>query len=97
MDGYAHEFTVPDPLAVASEDGAGGNAVVAPMTGLIKAVHAEPGAKVSAGDALILMEAMKMEHTLTAPRDGTVEDVTAKAGDQVEEGTVLIALEAEDG
>ena len=84
-------------MAVANDESAGGDAVVAPMTGLIKAVHAEPGAKVSAGDAMILMEAMKMEHTLTAPRDGTVADVSANVGDQVEEGAILIALVTEDG
>jgi len=95
MDGYAYGFNIPDPLAVALEEGAGGDAVIAPMTGSIRAVQTEAGAKVSAGDALILMEAMKMEHTLTAPRDGVVADVSAKAGDQVEEGTTLITLNPE--
>ena len=48
----------------------------------------------SRGQALIVMEAMKMEHTLTAPRDGTIAEVTAKAGDQVEEAAVLLELSA---
>ncbi|MEM7060471.1 MAG: acetyl/propionyl/methylcrotonyl-CoA carboxylase subunit alpha [Pseudomonadota bacterium] len=96
-NGFAHGFTIPDVLAVAAEESSGGNSVVASMTGLIKAVQTEPGAKVSAGDVLILMEAMKMEHTLTAPRDGVVADVSAKSGDQVEEGAVLIVLEDQGG
>ena len=97
MDGQVHGFGVPDPLAVETQDGAGGNAVVAPMTGLIKTINVTQGAKVAKGDVVALMEAMKMEHTLTAPRDGVVADVAAKAGDQIEEGVVLVALEPADG
>ena len=42
---------------------------------------------------LAVMEAMKMEHSLTAPRDGTVAEITVRAGEQVEEGALLITLE----
>lgn len=95
-EGTAHQITVPDILAPDDEAGGGGDAVVAPMTGAVRGVHTTAGAKVREGDTLILMEAMKMEHTLIAPRDGVVAAVNAAEGDQVEEGAVLVALEAED-
>ena len=89
-------FSIPDPLAVTSGAQEGGDQVLAPMTGAIKAVDAGVGDRVSKGQALIVMEAMKMEHTLTAPRDGVLAEVAASVGDQVDEGQVLAALEAED-
>ena len=45
------------------------------------------------GDPLIVLEAMKMEHTLTAPRDGKIAEVMVAAGDLVQEGAVLVRLE----
>ena len=96
MDGAAHEFAAPDPLAVGGEAAGGGDMVLAPMPGLVKSMTAEAGQAVSQGDPLCVMEAMKMEHTLKAPRDGVIASVGAGAGDQVEEGTILIRLEAED-
>lgn len=56
------------------------------MPGLVKAVFVAPGQQVASGDPLAILEAMKMEHTLTAARDGTVAEVLAAAGDQVEAG-----------
>jgi 3-methylcrotonyl-CoA carboxylase alpha subunit len=97
LGGAAHEFGVPDPLAVDADAHAAGDQISAPMTGLIKAVSAEAGRSVTKGDALIVMEAMKMEHTLRAPRDGVIASVTAAPGDQVEEGALLATLEEEDG
>ena len=97
MDGAAHEFAVPDPLAVGGEAAGGGDIVLSPMPGLVKSMTAEAGASVAKGDALCVMEAMKMEHTLKAPRDGVIAAVSASAGDQVEEGAILIKLEPEDG
>lgn len=95
-DGAAHEFTLIDPLAAGGDDGAGGDSVAAPMPGLVKAVMVAAGDTVAQGDPLAVMEAMKMEHTLTAPRDGVVAAALVAAGDQVEEGAVLVSLEAED-
>ena len=80
----------------AAEADAGGDSVLAPMPGLVKLVSAVKGQNVSKGDALMVLEAMKMEHTLTAPRDGIVAEVLAAAGDQVSDGTVLLALEPEN-
>ncbi|MEM1232203.1 MAG: biotin/lipoyl-containing protein, partial [Pseudomonadota bacterium] len=77
----------------ASAAQSGAREVAAPMPGQVIAVHAKAGASVSVGDALIVMEAMKMEHTLTAPAAGVVAAVNVAAGDKVGDGEVLVALE----
>ena len=66
------------------------------MPGLVKALYAEAGQVVSEGDRLAILEAMKMEHTLTAARDGVVAEVLVSAGAQVEAGAALVRLEEED-
>ncbi|MFO6465973.1 acetyl/propionyl/methylcrotonyl-CoA carboxylase subunit alpha [Jannaschia sp. KMU-145] len=91
--GNAYPFDVTDPLDVAAAAGAASGVVEAPMPGLVKAVFVEAGAEVAAGARLAVLEAMKMEHTLTAPHDGTVAEVLAKAGDQVEAGAALVRME----
>jgi acetyl/propionyl-CoA carboxylase alpha subunit len=73
----------------------GDGAVLSPMPGKIVSVAVKAGARVKKGDALLVLEAMKMEHTLTAPFDGVVVDLNAKAGGQVSEGLALVKLEAE--
>ncbi|MDO5658068.1 MAG: acetyl/propionyl/methylcrotonyl-CoA carboxylase subunit alpha [Paracoccus sp. (in: a-proteobacteria)] len=85
-----------DPLARAGDE-AGGGLTLSPMPGLVKAVFVAPGDTVAAGDRLAILEAMKMEHTLTAARDGVVAEVLAAAGDQVEAGAALIRLEEDEG
>jgi biotin carboxyl carrier protein len=64
----------------------------APMSGKVLAVHVAPGDSVSEGDALITMEAMKLETKLLAQIDGIVEEVRAIEGDQVQGGDVLVSL-----
>ncbi len=81
-----------DPLARGGDE-LGGGLTLSPMPGLVKAVFVAPGQDVAAGDRLAILEAMKMEHTLTAARDGRVAEVLARAGDQVEAGAPLIRLE----
>ena len=68
------------------------------MPGRIAAVLVEPGTEVTRGAPLIVLEAMKMEHSITAPADGRVERVNYAAGDLVEEGAELVvfAVEGED-
>jgi 3-methylcrotonyl-CoA carboxylase alpha subunit len=61
----------------------------APMPGLVKIVRASEGDAVSKGQALLMLEAMKMEHTISAPHDGVIETIAAQ-GTQVTEGTVLV-------
>tara|TARA_R110002073_G_scaffold4803_10_gene30517 strand:+ start:393 stop:2324 length:1932 start_codon:yes stop_codon:yes gene_type:complete len=88
-------FDIPDPLAVEASAGALAGVVLAPMPGLVKSVFVRPGDTVQKGARLAVLEAMKMEHTLTAGRDGTVAEVLAQGGDQVEAGAALIVLEEE--
>ena len=90
--GNAYHFERVDPLAVGATAETSGR-TLAPMPGLVKAVFVAPGAVVAAGDRLAILEAMKMEHTLTAGQDGTVAEVLVAEGDQVEAGAALIALE----
>ncbi|MEZ5843032.1 MAG: acetyl/propionyl/methylcrotonyl-CoA carboxylase subunit alpha [Hyphomicrobiaceae bacterium] len=95
MEGAAHHFTLPDQLAGEDEGDAGGDQVAAPMPGLVKVLRATAGQKVAKGDALVVLEAMKMEHTLAAPRDGMVREVLVAVGDQVAESALLLSLEPE--
>jgi len=95
--GQSPVFDLPDPLSGPPDSGAGGDTVTAPMPGLVKQVRAAPGQFVTQGDPLIVLEAMKMEHTLTAPRDGTVAELLAAPGDQVSDGTLLLRLDPENG
>jgi 3-methylcrotonyl-CoA carboxylase alpha subunit len=90
--GRARRFEAVDPLAIAAEDGAAGDHARAPLPGVVKAVHVAPGDAVTAGDRLVTIEAMKMEHALRAGRDGVVAEVGVAEGDQVEEGALLAAL-----
>ena len=92
-DGCSFEFETVDPLAVHDAAGAGGDKLFAPMPGLVTIVTAKPGQLVAEGDSLIVLEAMKMEHTLRAPRDGIIAEVLATQGDQVIDGQTLLKLE----
>jgi 3-methylcrotonyl-CoA carboxylase alpha subunit len=92
-DGF--HFEVPDPLARGGAAGAASGVVEAPMPGLVKAVFATAGEAVVAGQRLAILEAMKMEHTLTAARDGVVAEVLVAAGAQVEAGAAIVRLEDE--
>lgn len=65
----------------------------APMPGVVLRVDAELGATVEEGTVLVVMEAMKMEHSLRSPHSGTVSSVTCQPGDQVESGEILVVVE----
>ncbi|MGV3740271.1 MAG: acetyl/propionyl/methylcrotonyl-CoA carboxylase subunit alpha [Gammaproteobacteria bacterium] len=67
--------------------------LTAPMPGTIVAVLKQMGDKIESGEALIVLEAMKMEHTIRAPHAGTVQDIFYSVGNQVQEGATLAALE----
>jgi 3-methylcrotonyl-CoA carboxylase alpha subunit len=83
-----------DLLAHAGDGAAEGGRLTAPMPGKVVAFFAKPGDSVKQGQPLAVLEAMKMEHTITAPRDGTVEELLYSAGDQVGEGGELLRLRA---
>jgi 3-methylcrotonyl-CoA carboxylase alpha subunit len=80
-----------DPIVHAGE-GATEGRLTAPMPGKVVSFFAKAGDRVQRGQALAVMEAMKMEHTLHAPHDGTVEELLYAVGDQVAEGGELLRL-----
>ncbi len=67
-------------------------AQVAPMPGRIGVIRVQPGERVTAGQVLVIMEAMKMEHQITAPSPGTVAEVRVAEGQQVDNGAVLVVI-----
>lgn len=90
--GHGTTLALHDPLDVGEvEEGAGG-AIAAPLPGKVIQVLVTVGEKVEKGKPLLVLEAMKMEHTIAAAGAGTVEAVHVAAGDQVAEGAALIAL-----
>ena len=86
------EFRLVDPVAQAAAGQGHGGGLKAPMPGKVIAFLAQAGQSVQAGQAVAVMEAMKMEHTLVAPRDGVVEELLYAPGDQVAEGAELVRL-----
>ena len=91
-EGQAFAFGEPR-YGLDEQGGSGDGAVRAPMPGRIVTVAAAAGAAVRRGEALVTLEAMKMEHALTAPFDGLVGEVRVAAGDQVAEGALLVRLD----
>ncbi len=90
--GHALTFAVPDPLARDEDAGASANRLTAPMPGLVKLVRVAAGEAVRKGQPLLVLEAMKMEHTIAAPHDGIVAEI-ASEGSQVVDGAVLVRFE----
>ena len=78
----------PDPTTALAA-----GSLVAPMPGNVLRVLVAVGDTVTAGQPLVVVEAMKMEHQITAPADGTVEEVLVAPGEQVDTGQVLLQLE----
>ncbi|MFT3707331.1 MAG: acetyl/propionyl/methylcrotonyl-CoA carboxylase subunit alpha [Archangium sp.] len=93
-DGVRTELQLFDALAHAGDDDSHGGKLVAPMPGKIVALLAAKGGAVKKGTPLLVMEAMKMEHTITAPSDGTVNEFLFAPGDQVAEGAELLKFTA---
>ncbi|MEN4957546.1 acetyl/propionyl/methylcrotonyl-CoA carboxylase subunit alpha [Stenotrophomonas indicatrix] len=89
-----HRFTLHDPVGESEQSSADAGSLLAPMPGRIVATLVAAGTQVKRGTPLVVLEAMKMEHTLQAPADGTVKGYRAKAGDQVGDGAVLVDFEA---
>ena len=94
LNGSTYLILRDDPLHLVEAGGAGGGGLTAPMPGKIVALLAIPGQTVEKGAPLLILEAMKMEHTITAPKDGTVKTFRYAAGDQVSDGAELLEFEA---
>lgn len=97
LQGRCWQLTLHDPRLAAMEGEESGGGLIAPMPGTVVAVKVGPGDRVGRGEALILVEAMKMEHSICAPFDGEVREVRFAVGDQVEEGDQLLLLEPHQG
>jgi 3-methylcrotonyl-CoA carboxylase alpha subunit len=93
-DGWPGGLTLrrPDPLARRAAAAAAGDVVLAPMPGVLRRVAVRAGDAVTAGQAVAVLEAMKMEHALAAPRDGVVAEVAAE-GAQLAAGAAVLRLE----
>ncbi|WP_309084067.1 acetyl/propionyl/methylcrotonyl-CoA carboxylase subunit alpha [Chelativorans sp.] len=89
---HSHTFRLHDPLEEAGGGGLAADSLRAPMPGLVKLVRASVKEKVKKGQPLLVLEAMKMEHTIAAPHDGVIAEIVAE-GVQVNDGTVLVRFE----
>jgi 3-methylcrotonyl-CoA carboxylase alpha subunit len=85
-----------DPLAAPAGAAAMTGRLTAPMPGRVAQLLVAPGERVRQGQPVMVVEAMKMEHTIAAPRDGIIAAVHYRAGDLVEEGAALLALAESD-
>lgn len=95
IGGVTHKLKYYDPGVAADETAGVGGGIVSPMPGKVMRVMAKVGDTVKRGAPLLILEAMKMEHTLIAPTDGVVKKFAAVEGEQVSEGAVLAVVEAE--
>ncbi|VAW10271.1 Methylcrotonyl-CoA carboxylase biotin-containing subunit [hydrothermal vent metagenome] len=81
-----------DPFDQAQQDQGGSGTLLSPMPGLVSIVEVEDGQQVTAGQRLLVLEAMKMEHAIKAPFDGTVSGLAVAAGDRVGQGDALVIV-----
>jgi len=91
--GVRATLTHVDPLAHASDEPPHAGHLTAPMSGTIVAVMVKSGDQVAQGAPLVVLEAMKMEHTIAAPAPGIVSAVNCAVGERVAEGTDLVDLD----
>jgi propionyl-CoA carboxylase alpha chain len=89
------EFDIVPRFVIPGSEGPAGG-LVAPMPGKVIEVRVSVGDRVTAGQTLVLLEAMKMEHPMTAHEDGVVREALVQTGDQIEKGTVLLIVDSDD-
>ena len=102
VNGTAYEVTVEEtgsvsapaaaPKAAAPAAGAGSIQVKAGAAGKVFKIEAEPGTAVKRGDAILVLEVMKMETPVVAPQDGTVASIEVAVGDHIEAGALLATM-----
>jgi propionyl-CoA carboxylase alpha chain len=85
-----------EPRFAEPDAGHAAGSLVAPMPGSVVRVLVEAGADVTVGQPLVVLEAMKMEHTVAAPTTGTIAEVRVQPGQQVVAGTVLVVVAEEE-
>jgi 3-methylcrotonyl-CoA carboxylase alpha subunit len=90
---HTSHFTLQSNQDFSADELASDGGLTAPMNGTIVAVLVKPGDKVTQGQALVIMEAMKMEYTISATADGKVSEVFFADGDLVADGAELLSLE----
>jgi 3-methylcrotonyl-CoA carboxylase alpha subunit len=95
IHGVCFVFAAIDPLFHAGSGGGAEGGLTAPMPGKVIALIAAPGARVEKGEPLLILEAMKMEHTIAAPSAGTVKGFRFNVGEQVSDGAELVEFEAD--
>jgi 3-methylcrotonyl-CoA carboxylase alpha subunit len=93
LDGRSYLLSAVDPLYYPGEGGGTEGGLTAPMPGKIIALLAEPGSRVEKGMPLLILEAMKMEHTIVSPVAGTLKGFPHAVGDLVSEGVELVEFE----
>jgi 3-methylcrotonyl-CoA carboxylase alpha subunit len=95
LDGEHYDFLHEDPRSKEFSASASRGDLTTPLPGVVAAVAVAAGQAVAVGDVLMVIEAMKMEHTITAPYAGIVQSVHFARGDRVPEGSTLLELSAE--
>ncbi|UCV15207.1 acetyl/propionyl/methylcrotonyl-CoA carboxylase subunit alpha [Quatrionicoccus australiensis] len=93
LNGSTYSLLRDDPLHRVDAGDSHGGGLTAPMPGKVVALLAQAGQKVEKGTPLLILEAMKMEHTITAPATGTVKAFCYAAGEQVSDGAALVEFE----
>ena len=93
LQGSTYSLLRDDPLHRVDAGDSHGGGLTAPMPGKVVALLAQPGQKVEKGTPLLILEAMKMEHTITAPAAGTLKAFYYAAGEQVADGAALVEFE----
>jgi len=93
LHGHCHVFAAVDPLSHSLDAGGAEGGLTAPMPGKVIALVAKPGERIAKGAPLLILEAMKMEHTIGAPNDGVVKSFRYAVGEQVADGVELVEFE----
>jgi 3-methylcrotonyl-CoA carboxylase alpha subunit len=97
LAGRHYDFVHEDPRSREFSAAAAAGGLTTPLPGVVVAVKVTEGQSVAAGEVLMVIEAMKMEHAITAPHAGTVQALHFAAGDRVAEGSALLELTAAQG
>lgn len=93
LEGRTLRVDIPDPRDSLSGAGGGTDEIIAPMPGTVVSVARQPGETVVAGDAVVVIESMKLQMSLRAPRDGTIAAVAVQPNETFDKGAVLARLE----